>query len=721
MRYFLISCLAFSSLYADVLNSELPNLWDPDCMGCIPKAMCPSPLAQDLVYIDLKDPIYSEGVLHTGQGGVIHTEDLRVQAQEIHYINQKEQCTVWCEGNLLIDYKEWILTGEAFFYDFISKTGYLLAGRTAAPPWYIGSKRMELREDGEIIVLGGYLTTSEGPCHDVKLSSPCIRLSKNKVVQAKDITFFVKKIPLAWLPALKVDMKSLESTPFAFQVGWGGFMAEYVSLLYRFLDWHDLTGTARVDSFFHHGVGMGVDTRYTPKNRNTEFYTRNYYAFDLPLSTPQPSNRWRYQGVFSDKLYNKKLTVKASYDVVSDPQMAAQYDLKDFDLRTAGRTQLEIRRQERNWIANLLTKVRVNNFQSVNQELPSFKFNWHPSEIPHTGIILGADVQAAYLHYMFSKFVSPSHSFDAARLDFRPYAYRPFQYDWWTLTPEVGGVVTYFSDSPSNQSVGQSQLLTGLRWESFASRCGERYKHILSPYIHYQFLVTPTLNNNQHYLFTIQDGLGSMNRFRFGVRNSLFFKNKTCVQRPIWWDLWGNLFVKQDTAFPDQKMYLNLEYYPYQNLSFMSLLAWDFQEGLLDQLNARIGYTAGDNLALSAEYRHRSRFAWRKADYYNFILENVRTKQELLNSPESDRRDTFLFRTFLRLSPEWSVNFDLRQGWHRLTQPSYLEYSAELEAIVFEHWRCNVSYEHRESDTRYSIAFRLDPGPSTTDKICPRF
>lgn len=165
----LILFLLSQTLFADLLNTQLPNLWDPECMSCIPRAMCPSPLMEDLIYVDLSNPIYSDGVLQTQQGGVIHTKDLRVQAQDILYINKDEQCTMFCQGNLLIDYKEWILTGESFFYDFASKTGYLIAGRTAAPPWYIGSKRMELRENGDVIVFGGYLTTSEGPRQDVRL------------------------------------------------------------------------------------------------------------------------------------------------------------------------------------------------------------------------------------------------------------------------------------------------------------------------------------------------------------------------------------------------------------------------------------------------------------------------------------------------------------------------------------------------------------------------
>ena len=46
-------------------------------------------LSSDLK-IDLRNPIYHDGVLYTNEGGVIQNEDLRIQAQTIQYFNKKE-------------------------------------------------------------------------------------------------------------------------------------------------------------------------------------------------------------------------------------------------------------------------------------------------------------------------------------------------------------------------------------------------------------------------------------------------------------------------------------------------------------------------------------------------------------------------------------------------------------------------------------------------------
>lgn len=720
MKRLLFVLLPFA-LFADPLTPDLPPVGQEPCIPCIPTEYCSRRLSKENMYVDLVDPLYSKGILSTTKGGIVCGHDLRIQAQTINYIKNETQCSVYCEGKLLIDYKKWTLTGDAFFYDFVTKTGYLLKGRTAAPPWFIGSKRMELMENGDITVISGYLTTSEGPKHDIRLASRCIELKQNQVAKAKDVCLLLKNIPLLWSPIVKVDLKGLPETPLAFQFGWGGYLATHLSVLYKFLDWDDLKALARVDGFFKYGVGGGIDTIYNPKYNCTEYYTRNYYAKDLPLQTPSTANRWRFQGKYADKLYSEKISVKAQYDFVSDAQMASQYNFQDFDLKTAGATKIELRRQDPWVISNLFARVRANSFQSVNQQLPSFKLNWRPFEIPNTGIVASGDFTGEFLHYIFGKQVSPTNNFHSGRISCTPHFYRPIHSTWWTLTPEIGGKGIYYSDNQFNRSVGQAELFTGAKLESVFHKSFGRCKHAVQPYIHYNYLAVPRVPNDRHYIFSLQDGLGAVSRFRCGWRNSFFLRSDCKIERLFWFDLWGNLFVKADRAFPDQKMYLNAEYRPYQNIALAFNGGWNFNKGNLDFANPRLAWTPGENLALALEYRHRSRYYWRKADFYNFVLENVRTKQELFNSALSDKRSTILVRAFVRLNPDWNVAIDLRKGWDRTDQPPYLEWKGELGAVVFDHWRFNFIYEKRESDDRYSVSLRMDPGPPKKAKFCPRF
>lgn len=713
----------FASLWADELTVDPPEIWPAVCLPCRPPAIPPLCTPEDNVIVDLVDPLYSEGVLSTESGGVLTTQGLRIQAQKIIYTRnltgEVPIFTVSCEGNLLVDYNERVLVGDRLYYDFISHKGFLINGRTASPPWYIGGREMLLMEDGNVVVIDGFITTSEGEVADVVLRSPYISLTPERILMAEDIHFRVATVPLFWLPYLKLDLKNIERTPFAVKFGWGGFLGSYVSLLYRFLSWGDFKATARVDGFFGKGVGGGIETVFNPSYRPTQWYTRNYYAHDIPLDDRHRKDRYRFQGTFYDRAYG--VTIDGMYDFVSDGQMAADYTTKDFDLKTAGRTQVNFLHKDRAWIANLFANVRVNKFQSVSQELPTFRFNWHTFEIPWTGILCENTFKASYYRYKLSDdVIFDQRNFDSSRIATHPFLYRPFFFGPVTLTPEAGFIGIAYSNSPGGKSAGQAAGEFGLKLDTSLSKGWKSWKHVIEPYLHYHYLTSPRVATDHHFIFSINDGIDRLNLARLGVRHSFFHKTPCGIERTLWIDLWTNAFFQTPTiaqAIP--RGYLDIEWIPHRRLYCSINSAWNFQERQLDFYNIRLDWTWSPNLAIGTEYRHRSRFDWLKADFYNFILESVRTQQELLASALSDRRDTLLFRIFTRLNPDWTVEFDLRSGWNREKQPSYLEYQIEMARVIFQHWRLGFKYEKRESDNRFSFSLLLDRGPPLRSKYCP--
>jgi hypothetical protein len=712
--YFLI--FLCTPLRGDELTADPPEIWPVECIPCRPPAEpCISPcIPEEHVFVDLVDPVYHDGMLSTSSGGVLTAGALRIQAQKITYVKHLEMIPpvseVTCSGNLLIDYRKWVLVGDEIHYDFISHQGRLLNGRTAAPPWHIGGKEIQLLEDGTLVVCDGVVTTSEGEVDDVTLCSPCITITSNCLMSARHVHIRVNGIPIFWIPYLQIDLKNIGRSPFALKFGWGGFLGSYISILYRFLSYRNLKGTARIDAFFGKGLGFGLETVYVPPYRPTRFYSRNYYAYDIPLDDPQRKNRYRFQGTFFDRIYG--VTLDGMYDFVSDAQMAADYTTKDFDLKTAGRTQLELRQKTKLWIANLLTRVRVNKFQSVNQELPTFHLNWHPFEIPGTGIICQNTFKASYLNYVFSDAI-PGEDFSSSRIAVHPFFYRPFFLGPFIATPEAGFIGIAYSNSPDDHSAGQAVGELGARVETGFFRRFSRWKHIAEPYLHYHFLTSPRVPPENHFIFTIQDGLDRLNILRFGVRQSLFAKTREgCILRTLWLDLWANAFFATPTipqTIP--KAYLNFEWIPHRRLICAAEASWNFQHNQIDFYNTHLDWTLTDHSAFGIEYRHRSKYDWRKADFYNFILESVRSEQELLASPLSDQRDILLFRIFTKPTPDWALKLELRHGWNRPIQDPYFEYLAEMSRIIFQHWKLTFKYEKREADNRYSFSLLLNPGP----------
>lgn len=722
VKTWMLTSMMFFALHADELTIDPPRIWDTDCLPCIPEAECFLPcFEEDCVCVDLMNPLYSNGVLTTEEGGILAGGGLRIQAQNISYTRLDDaECpihNVYCSGNLLVDYKDRVLTGESFYYDFITGTGKVILGKTAFPPWYIEGEEILLCEDGNLMVINGSITTTEGCNKDVVLMASKMILSRTQNLSADNIYFRIYNIPVFWFPKFHMDLKNTGQSPFGFNFGWGGFLGSHIGVRYQFLNWHEFQAFARLDGYFNRGLGGGLETVYNPLCAPTEWYTRNYYAHDLSIDDPKKRDRYRFQGTFFDMFFSDTTTVNAIYDVVSDGQMAADYQEKDFDLNPAQKTEIDLRTQKELWIARLFSKARVNSFQSVNQELPSFTFSTHPIDLFNTGIITENYFKGSYLNYVYSDNVVPASDFHSGRLEVRPKIYRPIHLGPLILTPEIAGVGIAYSNSPDGHSAGLASGDFTLKGETALSQAFARWKHVIEPYAHYKYLTAPRVSNDDHYIFTIQDAYTRLNLLRFGMRHSFYVKTWDYIRRPLWIDLWANAFFDTPTipqTIP--KGYVNMEFKPTERLFLGLDSGWNFQEHQLDFYNSRIEWTWNENVALALEYRHRSRYDWRKADFYNFTLEATRTEEELLASPLSDRRDTFLARVFCRLSPNWNAKFQLRHGWKRENQPNYTEYQIEVGTVLFEHWRFNFSFEKREFDHRFSMSLKLDPAAPSKKK-----
>lgn len=717
----LISILLLcQGLFADDLTVDPPDIWHTRCTECLPPRVSE---VEEAFHINLIDPVYRGGVLISEKGGTLTAPGLKVQARRITHIKQLDAnpptYSLYCEGGVIIQYGEHLLVGETLCYDFLTDTGKLTCPRIADPPWYIGGQEVELLGNGTILIRRGSISTSEARvCKDLELMATRIHVDQNRMIKASNIQPRVYGLPFFWFPCFKFDAKHIGHSPIGIRYGWGGFAGEYVSLRYRFFTLNALRAYLRLDGFFKHGVGGGIETAYAPGHRPTEIYTRSYYATDLPLDTRIARNRYRFQGTFYDKLRDGT-TIKGGYDVVSDAQMASDYNTNDFQLKTAKRTQVAIRKQREAWLASLYARVRVNDFQTVNQALPSVYFNSHPYRTRFAGIYADTSIRASYYDYVFSNNLALSEqNFDSARVAIRPRIYRPFCWRGVKLTPEVSFIGIGYSDSPkdpfetnsSGDAIGQAIGSFQMHLESTLTRTFGRCTHLLQPYVHYQFLTDPTASPGRSYIFNIDDGWARINYARFGMRNTFF---SAACRRPVFFDLWTLVFF-QTESLPNSVPWIFAKTIlsPTNRLDVSGEATWQVQKGLLNELNARADLTLTENLALGAEYRQRSRYEWRKADHLNYIVDMTLDEQELLDSVLSDARKTVLGRIFYRVNPDLSLEGKVRYGWDRSTSLDYVEYELKAATMIFDHWRLLYTFEKRESDVRNSLTLKLQPGPA---------
>jgi hypothetical protein len=234
-------------------------------------------------------------------------------------------------------------------------------------------------------------------------------------------------------------------------------------------------------------------------------------------------------------------------------------------------------------------------------------------------------------------------------------------------------------------------------------------KHVIEPYMRFEYITAPTVSPNHHFIFDIDDGWYQSNTLRLGVLNEWYLKTPSgCFTRPFSVDLYTYGFFDTPAignTFP--KVYLTATTLSSPTLRHTLETAWDFQHGRVDHFNIRAEWTAAHNLAIRGELRHRSRFAWRKADYTNFILDAFRSEKELLRSSLSDRRTTLLASLFYQFDPNWGFLFEMRHGWDRKNEPSYTEFETDLIGTLPSAMNIKLSYQHREGDNRIAFYFSI--------------
>jgi hypothetical protein len=692
----MLKCLCFFLLIGTCL-----------CGDEISEKLAKQSFAEGIV-VDLRDPLYDDGVLTTEKGGVITGPNLRIQAKKICYtrkmIENAPCSTIEAEGDLILEFGEYIFVGKSLSYDFQKKEGILYQGRTQSGPWYFGGEHIELRSDKSYVIYDGYVTTSENINPEWAIFSKEVQVTANHAMQARDVQLRLLRYTILWIPSLKLNLDAIFDSPIRYRFKWGGRQGPRFGITYEFFSWEQWKAFVRFDYRLTRGPGGGFETYYNSPDGKTEFQSLNYIAQDSSLLKPHEKARFCFEGAFRKLMDEDKLLLLITYDKVSDLEMPSNYYDKDFEIETSDRTQLLLRRQEDDWIANFSARVRINSFQTVKEELPSFGLNLRPISLGPTGIIFENWAQASYLNFKYANYLH-EHDYASTRLEYQPRLYRPFQLGPLTATPEIGAACLMYGNSPQRDDKWVGSAIVGGKMCTQLYRQWGFSKHVIEPYVTYYYYSDPTVAPDKHYIFDIDDAWTYLNKLTFGTRNSLYIKQANGgITRPLYVDFYAHAFFKTPHIKPlIPKIYNRLIFFSFPTLRHTIETAWDFRHQQLAHFNAQLDWTFNSNFALSAEYRHRNAYDWRKADPDNFFLEAFRSEKCMRHTALSDQRDTLLLHTFYRFHPNWACEFISRHGWNRLNEPKYFEYEIDFLTTIQTAWHLRISFQHLENDNRFAL------------------
>ena len=670
-------------------------------------------LFADGVSIDLRNPEIQDGTLSTEEGGVISAPGIRIQAKKlvIRRIKVDEEAffNVRAECDLLLEYNDQIITGDFICYDFHQQRGVVYHARLKIGNWYAGASSLFLLPGGNYLLDDGYISASLSKSPDWRLCTSRAYISKSRTLFASHPRLCIVNLPILWFPFLWTPLDWIVDNPLSYRVRWGGHQGLRLGVGYQFLNWPCLDAFLRFDYRLSRGPGVAVETIYRSPNRDETFLTRNYVARDSSIQDPTQRNRYRLQGCYKNCLCGDLLTVRGAYDKISDKDMPFDYCDHDFDLPTYQRTELTLRSQSPYSIADLRTRIRVNNFETVKEELPSASLFLKPFTVADTGTIVENYANFGYYEFKFSKDVPNTTDFNSTRSELSQNLYRSFKVRELTFTPKAGWVAIFYGNSSAHNSKWVTVGDLGAEFTTFIHRYYGRFKHVIEPYLNYQHLTTPNTNPDEHFIFDINDGWYRLNTIRWGARSLLYEKLcNGCVAHRLTADVYAYAFPDTKTlrsAIP--RTYANLIWDVHPRLRQTLAFTWNQSQNALDEFNAHTLWTLSDDLAVDAEYRHRGPYCWRKADPLNFVVDSFRDVSTLRASGMSDKRDTVLLHGFYRMTHDLALEAQYRWGWGRSTQPDYTEYQIDITKTFRSSWHMRLSYQNRENDHRVAVHLKM--------------
>lgn len=666
--------------------------------------------AEESVHIDLKNPVMSKGVLSTEHGGIVWNEQIRIQAKKIRYIdgakNKKKIQRIIAEGDVVLTKGGYLFCADKLLYDFFTQTGQLTNARAGHNPWFFSSQTVLIEQDGSFKLEKAIVTTSENLNEKTfKATASEVTLSKENEMKAQKVAFSLGPLPFFYLPAFSAHLSFFQDPPLQYKASWDRGIGPRLSLRYRFFSTKETDLFFRLDYRAAKGFGGAFETNTSSEDHLFIAKTQSYIAKDKNFVDENNRIHYRLKGDLFKQSQDHSGKFILSYDKLSEETMASDFNSGDFEVLPRS---VSFAKAEKNWQEagiSLRVMPRLNNFQTLKQELPATTLFLNPAAIGSSGIIHEQRLRASYLDYIVAKQLSQQlPSFQSGRFEYLGTLYRPFHLGSFTFVPRSSLKGLIYTQDLESKALATGALHYGasLQTEVFGYFTNGT-KHLFQPYAQFDGIITPFAKKSVQPIFSLNDALARQENLRLGMKNSFFFPQ----QRKAVLDLYSVALFQQTSyknRFPRAMADLELGF---QRASLLSNTVWNLEKKELERASMQAKFTATDLIALGIEYRYRSALAARRCDPNNSILDLSTSLEDLLLSPLSDRRDTLCAKAAFELSARTFFTVEEVYGFGRQNEKNYNLFKAEFSRYLSSHWLLRCIYEQGPDTMRVAFALKL--------------
>ncbi len=493
-------------------------------------------------------------------------------------------------------------------------------------------------------------------------------------IWAYNCTFWIGNVPVFWVPVL---YKAPDESGFGWQIqggydsDWGYYVKTKKTV--RIYDDPLIHTSLLADYFSKRGPGAGLKMKMRSEKSYTESFIYGILDNDAEDTEHTRFNipRERYD-VYLENYWHitPRLDFRGRIESISDINFLYDFFRERYDNEPQPATYANMDYQFDRFIVSGTVRPRLNDFFTEVEKLPEFRLDIPRQELFYN-IYYQGETSIADLEMKWRNFdkrrtagnrVDP-RDYDSTRFDTLHMFYYPLNLDLFNIIPRSGLRLTYYSDT-SKRKITPSELNAMLGVDNFGrgapggnvvnydSNGHEKWRfiyeggieantkisrawtdaknafwdidgirHVIVPYLNYNFIPEPTVKRDKLYYFDDIDRINRQNFVRLGVQNRLETRRGDWDKQSIYtWATMENYidyhFVREKKINGSRFSHIGdfgtkLEFTPIPDFSFSNNLLIDGHNFTINKYAASLKYDITHQWKLFTTYTYTNEYEQR--------------------------------------------------------------------------------------------------------------
>ncbi len=639
--------------------------------------------------------------------------------------------------------KAWLVSPDNIVFadvikvNFNTKLGVIKKGKILVKKgnYHIGGNPLEKVGEQEYIIKDGKFTTcdAKSPFWYMRARSLDVRMDKD--VFAKGAVFYIKGVPVLYMPYVWLPM--LKPRTSGFMIPSGGYNTKDGARIIESYYWAPVGNfdtTLTLDYRSLRGLGIADEIRYSQdKDSSLRFY--GYYMRDHIIHSDRYNISFKYHDLFTPALSG-----------VADINLSDKQFFRDLTDTARERTQRTL--DSNMWLDNLWDWGRgylfgqysegldpTQNNNAIVQRLPEAGLNVVKKQLLNQPLYLSLDSTVTDFYKIkgvsggrFDAFPSLSYNFNLAGINFEPKAgYRETVYnlddnnETTKFDPNTGNrVLVEKSDTERGLFGAGIKAQTDLyKLYLFNSGPFEGIRHTIVPTLAYNYVTSrggknfpdfdgvDTLDSEEVMPAVAGNEVKALSPRRsiiaYSLANRFVLKYKDGTPEPKvdyltvkfsqFYDFYADTFIgTRRRSF--SSLYGEVNYRSSYNLSLNNDFRYDFYQGSIRSVDTDLRYDSKDKLwhaGIGQRYSLDAEQTFMSPSYFDFFTPSTDFATDFLLN-KADEESTVNFLTFdggIKLGSHWDFSAKIWYDWHtrnlRETDGS-ATYSSQCWGLTFDYF-----------------------------------